>query len=178
MPPYTAVRSTRRSSVPRKTMRPERGDTSSASGASTSSNASMSFASGHTSHAFEAELNELRAATVAMGDRCRRALGKALEAFRGLVCRLRQEIENPSSVVVDDDHVEVDACAGNSQKCPNVVQKGEVADQCRDGPGVPGRRETKCGGQHSVNAVDAPVGHHCDPATWPAPPLDISDGHR
>ena len=42
----------------------------------------MSSVSLHTSRAFEDELEELRTATVAMGERCRLALRTALEAFR------------------------------------------------------------------------------------------------
>jgi phosphate transport system protein len=68
----------------------------------------MSFAFGHTSHAFEAELKELRAATVAMGDRCRRALSKALEAFRGGSHDLAREVRQLDSQV-NRDEMAIDA---------------------------------------------------------------------
>jgi phosphate transport system protein len=42
----------------------------------------MPFSSRHTSHSYEAEIQELRAALSAMGDRCRRALQTALTAVR------------------------------------------------------------------------------------------------
>jgi phosphate transport system protein len=68
----------------------------------------MSFASGHTSQAFEAELEELRAATIAMGDRCRRALGTALEAFRGGSHDLAREVRRLDSQV-NRDEMAIDA---------------------------------------------------------------------
>ena len=43
----------------------------------------MTFGARHTSRAYEAELQELKEATVAMGDLCRQALGTALDAFHG-----------------------------------------------------------------------------------------------
>jgi phosphate transport system protein len=45
----------------------------------------MTFASHHTSRAYESELEELRRAIITMGDLCRRALGLALDAFRDRV---------------------------------------------------------------------------------------------
>jgi phosphate transport system protein len=47
----------------------------------------------HTSRAYEAELTELRAAIVAMGELCRRALGVALEAFQGDADELVDQVQ-------------------------------------------------------------------------------------
>jgi phosphate transport system protein len=68
----------------------------------------MSIASGHTSHAFEAELEELRVATVAMGDRCRQVLRKALEAFRTGSAAIALEVRQLESRV-DGDEMAIDA---------------------------------------------------------------------
>jgi phosphate transport system protein len=68
----------------------------------------MRFAPGHTSRAFESELEQLRTATTAMGERTRLALRTALEAFhtgsRALAARVH-EIDR----AVDRDEMEIDA---------------------------------------------------------------------
>ncbi len=69
---------------------------------------STSFASGHTSQAFEAELEELRASTIAMGERCRHALSAALEAFRSGSADLAREVRQIDATV-NRDEVTIDA---------------------------------------------------------------------
>jgi phosphate transport system protein len=68
----------------------------------------MPFATGHTSRAFEGELDELRAATVAMGERCRLALRTALEAFRTGSMDLAREVRELDRLV-NHDEMEIDA---------------------------------------------------------------------
>jgi phosphate transport system protein len=67
-----------------------------------------SFASGHTSHAFESELEELRAATIAMGERCRQALRAALDAYRTGSAELAREVRSVDTLV-NRDEMSIDA---------------------------------------------------------------------
>jgi phosphate transport system protein len=62
----------------------------------------------HTSKAFESELDELRAATIGMGQRCRLALRTALEAFQSGSHELAAKVRELDREV-DRDEVEIDA---------------------------------------------------------------------
>jgi phosphate transport system protein len=67
-----------------------------------------SFVSNHTSHAFQAELEELRVSTIAMGERCRHALSAALEAFRTGSAELAREVRQIDATV-NRDEMTIDA---------------------------------------------------------------------
>jgi phosphate transport system protein len=68
----------------------------------------VAFATGHTSRAFESELDELRSATTAMGDRTRLALRTALEAFRTGSHALAATVRDLDADV-DRDEIAIDA---------------------------------------------------------------------
>ncbi|MGO8995396.1 MAG: phosphate signaling complex protein PhoU [Polyangiaceae bacterium] len=70
----------------------------------------MAFATGHTSRAFESELDQLRSATRAMGERTRLALRTALEAFR-TGSRELAGIVRELDGHVDRDEMAIDALA-------------------------------------------------------------------
>jgi phosphate transport system protein len=66
------------------------------------------FAGGHTSKAFEDELDELRRETVAMGERCRLALRSALDAYRTGSRDLAEQVRK-LDCEVDRDEMDIDA---------------------------------------------------------------------
>jgi phosphate transport system protein len=68
----------------------------------------MSFATRHTSRAYESELEELRAAAVKMGDLCMQALATALEAFRDGSRTLAQRVREMDRRV-DASEIAIDA---------------------------------------------------------------------
>jgi phosphate transport system protein len=68
----------------------------------------MRFGARHTSRAYEAELEELRTAAVAMGDLCRQALGTALDAFHGGSHDLARRVQEFDRRV-DDSEMAIDA---------------------------------------------------------------------
>jgi phosphate transport system protein len=63
----------------------------------------MPFTSRHTSHSYEAEIQELREALVAMGARCRNALGTALEAVRTGSRELARQVAGLDRAVNEDE---------------------------------------------------------------------------
>ncbi len=63
----------------------------------------MPFSSRHTSHSYEAEIQELRAALAAMGERCRRALQTALTAVRTGSRELARQVVGLDRAVNDDE---------------------------------------------------------------------------
>jgi phosphate transport system protein len=62
----------------------------------------------HTSREYEADLRELRAMAVAMGERCERALGLALEAFWSGSPEAAKKVESLDREI-DDDEIRIDA---------------------------------------------------------------------
>jgi phosphate transport system protein len=63
----------------------------------------MPFNSRHTSHTYELEIQELRAALGAMGERCRRALGIALKAVQTGSRDLARQVIGLDRAVNDDE---------------------------------------------------------------------------
>jgi phosphate transport system protein len=70
----------------------------------------MPLATRHTSHSYEAEINELRAALSAMGDRCRGALRTAATAVRTGSRELARQVIGLDRAVNDDEKA-IDALA-------------------------------------------------------------------
>ena len=68
----------------------------------------MSSAPRHTSHSYESDMEQLRAALAAMGDRCRCALGAALRAVRTGSRELALEVRGLDRAV-NDDEMAIDA---------------------------------------------------------------------
>ena len=63
----------------------------------------MPFNSRHTSHSYESEIQELRAAIGAMGQRCSRALGTALMAVRTGSRELARQVVGLDRAVNEDE---------------------------------------------------------------------------
>ncbi len=63
----------------------------------------MPFSSRHTSHSYEAEIQELRSALVAMGNRCSSALQTALEAVRTGSRELARQVIGLDRAVNEDE---------------------------------------------------------------------------
>jgi phosphate transport system protein len=68
----------------------------------------MSSAPRHTSHSYEAEMEQLRSALAAMGDRCRRALRTAVKAVRTGSIELAGEVKRLDRAV-NEDEIAIDA---------------------------------------------------------------------